>query len=1028
MKNKFSFLAALGGAAMFLLVCLWHVRDAQPTLASAEKTSFGSREDPHARLRYEWMMLRDPATNEIPRGIRQRELEFARRLPSKESQSALNKGQAATWVSRGPWNVGGRTRALGIDVSNPNVIIAGGVSGGMWRSADGGATWSKQTAPGSLHSVTCLAQDRRTGQTATWYYGTGEFLGNSATGGTAAASYRGDGMFKSVDNGLTWTVLSATANGNPQAFTSHWDFVWNVVVHPTTGHVYAATYNAIMRSQDGGTTWTRVLGGGNTGPYSAMTDIQISPTGILYATGSFTTGSAMNGVWRSADGATWTNINPSFLPATYNRIVIGIAPSSPTNVYFVAETPGTGTNNHSFWKFTDGGSWENRSANIPAFGGAVGDFDSQGSYDLVISVKPDDPNLVLIGGTNLYRSTNGFTTTAATTWIGGYSTANDVSLYANHHPDQHALVWAPNNPAVLYSGHDGGVSRSTNILATPHVWQPQSPGYLTTQFYTVALDRATSGSNTIIGGMQDNGTWKTTSSSPTATWTSLFGGDGAFTAIANGGGSEYVSAQNGQTYRLFGTQFARVDPAGGSGYLFINPFVLDRNNSNIMYFAGGEYVWRNSDLTGIPPGSTSPPTTNWTRLDATRIAGSTVTALGVSTTNPANRLYVGWADGNLLRVDNANTAGYTVTNVGAAIPTGYIHCVAVDPTNGNRALAVFTNYNLQSLWFTTDGGATWTDVEGNLAGASGPSCRYATIVPQGGVTTYLLGTSTGLYSTTNLNGSATTWVQEGANTIGNVVVPFLDSRVTDGLVVAGTHANGIYSATVGGGGGGGTTTTVYAGDANNNGVCDVLDILPIGRFFGLTGPGRTGGSTTWGAQTATIWTNADATYADCDGNGTVQATDVQAIIDNYGRTRSGINDRPETDKVKVCTELLREIDRQGTLSPAMKEIRGEVVRYMQQVLNITFDYELAQNYPNPFNPATTIRFTVPSLVPQADLTIFDLAGRTVWSKALTNVETGRHEVEWNGTSSSGEKVASGMYIYRFTSGNFSASKRMLMLK
>jgi hypothetical protein len=137
------------------------------------------------------MMLRDPATNEIPRGIRQREMEFARTLPTKEAQSSLNKGQAASWISRGPWNVGGRTRALGIDVSNVNVILAGGVSGGMWRSADGGATWSKRTAPGSLHSVTCLAQDRRTGQTATWYYGTGELLGNSASGG--GAGYRGDG-------------------------------------------------------------------------------------------------------------------------------------------------------------------------------------------------------------------------------------------------------------------------------------------------------------------------------------------------------------------------------------------------------------------------------------------------------------------------------------------------------------------------------------------------------------------------------------------------------------------------------------------------------------------------------------------------------------------------------------------------------------------------------------------------------------------------------------------------------------------
>jgi flagellar hook assembly protein FlgD len=101
---------------------------------------------------------------------------------------------------------------------------------------------------------------------------------------------------------------------------------------------------------------------------------------------------------------------------------------------------------------------------------------------------------------------------------------------------------------------------------------------------------------------------------------------------------------------------------------------------------------------------------------------------------------------------------------------------------------------------------------------------------------------------------------------------------------------------------------------------------------------------------------------------------------------------------------------------------------MQQQLGVSFDYALAQNYPNPFNPSTTIRFTVPTFAPQSELTIFDIAGQAVWSKTLTNVETGTHEVEWNGTSSNGEKVASGMYIYRLRSGNFSASKRMLMLK
>ncbi len=806
MKSRHSLLGVLAGVLAFLLVCtvhFWYDQPARPILSGAripmaDKSSFGDTEDPQARLRYEWMMLRDPATGEIPTGIRERELEFAGTLPTKESL-AINKRnsgsaiQSANWVSRGPWNVGGRTRALGVDVSNANIILAGGVSGGMWRSVNDGSSWAKTTALNSLHSVSCVAQDTRSGNTSKWYYGTGEKLGNSASG-NFTADYVGDGIFKSVNNGVAWTQLPSTTGGDPQLFDRFFDYVWNIAVHPTNGHVYAATYSGIARSTDEGNSWTFVRGAPAAAPYSEMTDVAIASNGTIYASGS-PGAQTLQGVWRSPDGTNWTNVTPSDM-STVRRIVIGVALSNPSVVYLLAETPQVGLNNHSLWRSADGGAtWANRSTNLPAYGGNVGNFDSQNSYDLVITVKPDNENVVFIGGTNLYRSTDGFASTSNTAWVGGYSTANDISIYPNHHPDNHSFGWAPNNPSVLYSGHDGGVSKSTNVLATPHVWQQLSNGYLTTQCYTVAMDHGTNGDPDILSGFQDNGCWGVSSTTPTASWNSLFGGDGAFTAIANGGSSIYVSSQNGRTFRLFGTnQFARVDPEGGQGYLFINPFVLDPNNSNIMYFAGGSYVWRNSDLTQIPPGSGNPATVNWTRFDNTFINQATVTALGVSTTNPANRVYVGWSAGYLLRVDDAHSSSYTVTDIGAAIPSGNINCAAVNPTDGNKALVVFSNYNERNLWYTADAGLTWTDVEGNLAGANGPSCRYATIVPSGGVATYLLGTSIGLFSTTSLNGASTVWALEGANTIGNVVVPFLDSRASDGAVIVGTHANGTYSS------------------------------------------------------------------------------------------------------------------------------------------------------------------------------------------------------------------------------------------
>ena len=110
-------------------------------------------DDADAQAEMEFRMLRDPRTNTIPRGIHLRELALARTLPRMGPRSfASPAGPASSqttlaWTERGPNNVGGRTRAFAIDVSNPSVLVAGGVAGGMWKSSDDGASWSLKTAP-----------------------------------------------------------------------------------------------------------------------------------------------------------------------------------------------------------------------------------------------------------------------------------------------------------------------------------------------------------------------------------------------------------------------------------------------------------------------------------------------------------------------------------------------------------------------------------------------------------------------------------------------------------------------------------------------------------------------------------------------------------------------------------------------------------------------------------------------------------------------------------------------------------------
>ncbi len=824
-------MGVVGMLAFFAFVKLTMERKTGVDVARLIAVSKEDVNDADARARQEWMQLRDPYTNKIPKDIRSKELAYSKALPNVEAiaKSRLQKAELLTWTFRGPVNQGGRTRALAYDISDAtgNTILAGGVSGGMWRSTDGGVSWKRSTSlADSVQSVSCLAQDPRVGHQNTWYYGTGELVGNSAGGGGGDASYTGDGVFKSTDGGGSWQKLTSTASWTPQFFYLTTDYVWNVLVDPTNGNVYAATYGEIDQSTDGGTTWNASLS--PTTAFSKYTDIAVTSTGVFY--GVMSSDGSDGGIYRSTTGApnSWTNITPAGWPSNYDRIVLAVAPSNQNTVYFLGETPNSGFVDTasvewtSFWKYTDNGAgtgtWVNRSANLPYFPGGkdVGNFQHQHSYDLVMKVKPDNPNFVFIGGTNLYRSSDGFATKTNTVWIGGYSTANDISSYANHHPDQHSITFKPGTSGVLLSGHDGGISKTTNDSASAVTWTFLNNGYTTSQFYSVALDMSTPGDQTIIGGLQDNGHRFSNTSNGATPWVTLpFGGDGGITAIANGKSSYYICTQNGGAERLLldanGTlvDFAGVKPSGGSNFLFTTPYVLDPNNTKIMYMAAGTDLWRNSDLTGIPTflngGSQDTTSVNWTDLTNSATPGHYITAIGVSTT-PANRVYFGTDSSRVYRLNGANSGNPTPTNIsGSGFPAAgakggaYVSCIAVNPRNADTAIVVFSNYNILSLFLTTNGGTSWTSISGNLeqnpdGSGNGPSCRWATILPKGSGIQVYIATSTGLYSTSSLSGSSTGWALEGSSTIGNVVTTMVISRPVDGMIVAATHANGVFGA------------------------------------------------------------------------------------------------------------------------------------------------------------------------------------------------------------------------------------------
>lgn len=792
------------------------------------KSDAGVGEDPSGRMQYEWMRLRNPETGRIPAGIRAKEMSFAKTIPTREFLSK-NGQPPLSWTARGPIEIGGRTRALGIDVRNPEIINAGGVSGGMWRSTDGGASWTKTTLPSQHHSVTTLVQDPRPGHQDEWYYGSGEFIGNSAS--APGAPYMGAGLYRSTDNGETWEVTAFEAAGDDPGFNYAYDAFFNLAIDPTNTtelELYAATYGLIYR-YDGITREPLLVD--ESQALSSFSDVAVTDGGVVYAALSSDGGNG--GLWRSADGENWTEMTPQGWPSVFNRTVIGIAPSNQDIVYFIGHTPGTGATGHSLWRYdASDGSWVNRTSNLPDaeqfdvrdnFPDDLGEFNSQNGYDLIISVKPDNPEIVFIGGTNLYRSTDGFATAENTAWIAGYHPTQFI--YPNHHPDLHAVAYNPTNPNQMLTGSDGGVHLTLNNMAsqstsTPVSWTPLNSGYRTTQFYSVAVDESAAGNDIIVGGMQDNGTVFTNEETGTMPWVGdIFGGDGAFADIADGQEYFYVSAQNAQIYRLRISsegdvlQATRVDPTEsefGAG-LFVTPFHLDPNDQAVMYLGGGTALYRNDNLLAIPAGNSDETNTNWTRLENTAGEGLVVTAVTPTAMTPSStRVYYATNDAaanqsSILRIDDAQTGQPTPVDVTLRTGTnpmpqgGYVSSIAAHPDDPHRVMVTFSNYEVRSLYYSDDAGATWSYVSGNLeenvdGSGGGPSTRWAQMLPVSGGTMYFVGTSTGLYSTTELAGMATEWIQEGAGSIGNVVVDMIDIRTADNLVVAATHGNGIYSA------------------------------------------------------------------------------------------------------------------------------------------------------------------------------------------------------------------------------------------
>lgn len=633
---------------------------------------------------------------------------------SQEYLQTPNSTSSIPWTSIGPvdngnlngWTFGGgigRVNVVKRSLVNPQLLFAGTALGGLFKSTDLGSSWAPTTDQFAGLGVSDIAF--LPGSPNSILMATGDYDGSSGINSI--------GIFKTIDGGNTWV--------NKLPFTlDQKRKIAHLYVDPgyaTNNTIWATGTFDIYKSTDQGETWTSAFNNGSNYQYNDF----IKVGNNYFVSGKF------GAFFKSTDGITFTEV---YTHPGGGRVDFAYSPNTPDIIYILTKA------NPAFAKYTISTNVMGTFTVVNNNSGDTGaDYNSQGSYNQVLSVNPLNGNDLMIGEMSGKRSLDGGATWNAT--LNGYYIPGGTNGWGGGyvHSDHHYMEYIGANYDSLLIGNDGGVYIGP-VSVTPFAFKESVNGLTCTQSYSLSIFDAQP--NNIMIGNQDNDGRSRYFNGTTSTWYAGTAGDGVATAIHRGNKDvRFLTGTNGTVaYRtdgyVNGFRSKGIDKPNDG--IFDAPFEMHLTNGNILY-GGFSDIYKSTGI--VPSGTNANDDANWVNLNTGLGEKPKFICLANHPTDPTKQRIITIGDlTGIIRKSVDETTWSTVTP-----PAGVIFNSIYWSHNSDTMIATAMSYNAgNKVYFSSNAGNSWTNISDNM-----PNILMQNTVRYEGTDTVFVATELGIY-------------------------------------------------------------------------------------------------------------------------------------------------------------------------------------------------------------------------------------------------------------------------------------------